>query len=126
LFGIPDYSLGKEARILEKIFSAKGFGIVSAVCKVGRTLKDRIGVGKDQQVSHDTTEAMCNSVLQAFILNQENTKFNVLLGRCVGHDSLFFQYANAPCTVFAVKDRLLGHNPLAAVYKIESYYRCIK
>ena len=51
---------------------------------------------------------------------------NVLLGLCVGHDSLFFKYTEAPCTVLAVKDRLLGHNPLAAVYNVDSYYRCLK
>ena len=54
------------------------------------------------------------------------SQFNVLLGLCVGHDSLFFRYAEAPCTVLAVKDRLLGHNPLAAVYEYESYYRYLK
>lgn len=118
--------LRKEAGIVEKIFSAKGFDVVSAVCKVGRVSKDQIGVGKDQQIVPDTTEAMCNPLLQAMILNQEKTEFNVLLGLCVGHDSLFFKYAEAPCTVLAVKDRLLGHNPLAAVYNIESYYRCLK
>jgi uncharacterized metal-binding protein len=51
---------------------------------------------------------------------------NVLLGLCVGHDSLFFKYTEAPGTVLAVKDRLLGHNPLAAVYNVDSYYRCLK
>ena len=35
------------------------------------------------------------------------------------------QYAEAPCTVLAVKDRLLGHNPLAAIYNIDHYYRCL-
>ena len=118
--------LRKEAKIVEKIFSARGFDVVSAVCKVGRIPKDQIGVGKDQQIAPDTTEAMCNPVLQAIILNYEKTELNVLLGLCVGHDSLFFKYAEAPSTVLAVKDRLLGHNPLAAVYNADSYYRCIK
>jgi uncharacterized metal-binding protein len=118
--------LRQEAKIVEKIFSAKGFDVVSAVCKVGRIPKDQIGVGKDQQIAPDTTEAMCNPILQALILNKENTDFNVLIGLCVGHDSLFFKYAGAPSTVLAVKDRLLGHNPLAAVYNADSYYRCIK
>jgi uncharacterized metal-binding protein len=45
---------------------------------------------------------------------------------CVGHDSLFIKFAEAPCTVLAVKDRMLGHNPLAAVYNADSYYRCLK
>jgi uncharacterized metal-binding protein len=118
--------LRNEAKVVEKIFSSGGFDVVSAVCKVGRIPKEHIGVGKDQQIVPDKIEAMCNPVLQAMILNKEKTDFNVLLGLCVGHDSLFFKYAVAPCTVLAVKDRLLGHNPLAAVYNIDSYYRCLK
>jgi len=50
----------------------------------------------------------------------------VLLGLCVGHDSLFFKHATAMGTVLAVKDRLLGHNPLAAIFQYESYYRYLK
>ncbi len=118
--------LRKEAKFVEKIFSSRGFDVVSAVCKVGRIPKEYIGVGKDQQIAPDTIEAMCNPVLQAMILNQEKTDFNVLLGLCVGHDSLFLKYSEALCTVLAVKDRLLAHNPLAAVYNIDSYYRCLK
>ncbi len=118
--------LRKEAKAVENIFSSKGFDMISVVCKAGRIPKEHIGVGKDQQIAPDTTEAMCNPILQAMILNEEKTDFNVLLGLCVGHDSLFFKYADAPCTVLAVKDRLLGHNPLAAVYNVDSYYRCLK
>ena len=118
--------LRKEAKVVEKIFSSGGFDVVSAVCKVGKISKGHIGVGKNQQIDPNTTEAMCNPVLQAMILNKEKTDFNVLIGLCVGHDSLFFKYAEAPCTVLAVKDRLLGHNPLAAVYNVDSYYRCLK
>lgn len=118
--------LRKEAKAVENIFSSKGFDMISVVCKAGRIPKEHIGVGKDQQIAPDTTEAMCNPILQAMILNEEKTDFNVLLGLCVGHDSLFFKYAEAPCTVLAVKDRLLGHNPLAAVYNVDSYYRCLK
>jgi uncharacterized metal-binding protein len=65
---------------------------------------------------------MCNPVLQALVLNEAETDFNILLGLCVGHDSLFFKHAEAPVTVLAVKDRLTGHNPLAAVYTSNSYY----
>ncbi len=32
----------------------------------------------------------------------------------------------APVTVLAVKDRLLGHNPIAAVYNADSDYRALK
>ena len=58
---------------------------------------------------------MCNPIYQAKLLNHEKTDFNILLGLCVGHDSLFFKFAEAPTTVLAVKDRVTGHNPLAAI-----------
>ena len=119
--------LRNEAKIVEKIFLSRKFEVVSAICKVGRIPKSRIGVGKEHHIALDEPEeAMCNPVLQAMILNREKTDFNVLLGLCVGHDSLFLKVAEAPCTVLAVKDRMLGHNPLAAVYNADSYYRCLR
>jgi uncharacterized metal-binding protein len=42
------------------------------------------------------------------------------------NDSLFLKYSDAPCPVLAAKDRLLGHNPLAAIYTIDNYYRSLK
>lgn len=51
---------------------------------------------------------------------------SVRMGLCVGHDSLFLKYADAPCTVLAVKDRLQGHNPLAAIDTIDGYCRSLK
>jgi len=118
--------LRKEAKIVEEIFSSGGFDVISAVCNVGGIPKEQIGIHKDQQINPNAIEAMCNPILQAMILNKAQTDFNVLLGLCVGHDSLFFKYADAPCTVLAVKDRVLGHNPLAAIYTADSYYRSLK
>jgi uncharacterized metal-binding protein len=118
--------LRKEAAVVERIFSNKGFDVVSVICKVGRIPKEKIAVRDDQKISIGQFESMCNPILQALILNDEKTEFNVLMGLCVGHDSLFLKYAEAPCTVLAVKDRMLGHNPLAAVYNIDSYYRYLK
>ena len=51
---------------------------------------------------------------------------NVVLGLCVGHDALFLKRATAFTTVLAAKDRVTGHNPLAAVYTVHSYYRKLK
>ena len=56
-------------------------------------------------------------------MNEEKTQFNILLGLCVGHDTLAIKYLEAPVTVLAVKDRVTGHNPLAAVYMAEGYYK---
>lgn len=117
--------LSKEAVMVQKIFKNHGFEVVSVSCKAGRTSKKLIGISDEEQVVRGRDEAMCNPIFQANLLNHEKTDFNVLLGLCVGHDSLFFKYAQAPTTVLAVKDRVTGHNPLAAVYLSESYYRKI-
>ena len=118
--------LRKEAKVVEKLLSDRGFISISVVCKVGRIAKERIGILDDQKISIGNFEAMCNPISQASILNEAKTDLNILLGLCVGHDALFFKYAEAPCTVLAVKDRVFGHNPLAAIYNIDSYYRYLK
>lgn len=118
--------LRKEAKIVENLLTMNGFAVVSGVCKMGRVAKERIGVRNDQKIRIGGFEPMCNPIAQALLLNQSSTEFNILMGLCVGHDSLFLKYAKAPCTVLAVKDRLLGHNPLAAIYTIDGYYRSLK
>lgn len=118
--------LRREAAIVHEIFQGQGLEVISIVCKVGKVPKEILGLSDDQKVAPGTHESMCNPILQALIANRHKSQFNVLLGLCVGHDSLFFRYADAPGTVLAVKDRLLGHNPLAAVYEYDSYYRYLK
>ena len=39
----------------------------------------------------------------------------------VGYDTSFIKYSKAPITVLGVKDRLLGHNPIAALYQEDGY-----
>ena len=118
--------LAKEAQIVEQIIQDRGFEVVSVLCKAGRTPKEMIGITDRDKIYRGTDEAMCNPVFQAKLLNRARTELNILLGLCVGHDSLFFKHAQAPTTVLAVKDRVTGHNPLAAVYLSDSYYRKIK
>jgi len=118
--------LTKEGKVVEKLLSAEGFEVVSALCKLGREPKEKLGVRDDQKIRIGSFESMCNPIAQAFVMNSEKTEFNIVMGLCVGHDSLFLKYAEAPCTVLAAKDRLLGHNPLAAIYTIDSYYRSLK
>ena len=67
-------------------------------------------------------EPMCNPIMQANLLNDAETDFNILVGLCVGHDSLFFKYSDAMTTVLVAKDRVLGHNPAAALYTTSTYY----
>ena len=117
--------LVQEAKAVEQIFKSQGFELISVVCKAGRISKEKIGIKDKEKIFLGTDEAMCNPIYQAKVLNKAKTEFNILLGLCVGHDSLFFKYAKAPTTVLAVKDRVTGHNPLAAIYLSNSYYRKI-
>ena len=66
---------------------------------------------------------MCNPIVQTKFLNKAKTDLNVVTDLCVGYDSLFMKYSEAPVTVLAVKDRILAHNPLGAVYLSESAYK---
>ena len=118
--------LAREATKVEEILRINGFEVVSVICKAGRVDKTEIGVRDDEKIMIGKHESICNPIFQAKVLNHEETEFNVLLGLCVGHDSLFLKYAEAPCTVLAVKDRVTGHNPLAAIYTADSYYRKLK
>ena len=118
--------LAKEADIVGQILKDRGFEVVSVACKAGRTSKEMIGISDKDKIYRGTDEAMCNPIFQANLLNQSQTELNILLGLCVGHDSLFVNHAVAPTTVLAVKDRVTGHNPLAAIYLSDSYYRKIK
>lgn len=113
--------LHNEANIFCKILETHGFEVVSVMCKVGRIDKDALDLSPEERVQVGRPETMCNPITQAEVLNAAGTDFNILLGLCVGHDSLFIKYSKALITVFAVKDRMMGHNPLAAIYTYDSY-----
>lgn len=114
--------LHPEAAIVGKILEDHGFEVVSVMCKVGGVDKECLGLEPHEKVKVGKPETMCNPIAQAEVLNDAETDFNILMGLCVGHDSLFIKYAKALTTVFAVKDRVLGHNPMAAIYNYNSYY----
>ena len=79
--------------------------------------KTDLGIPKQLKIRDpEKFEAACNPLLQAEILNQRGTDFNLLIGLCVGHDMLFTQASQAPVTTLIVKDRLTGHNPVITLY----------
>jgi uncharacterized metal-binding protein len=115
--------LREEARMVTEILTAKGFEVVSVNCKVGGVPKESIGIKSDEKImGPELAETMCNPITQAEVLNAEGVDLAIVLGLCVGHDTLFFKYILVPCTVLAVKDRVLGHNPLAAAYLSKAPY----
>lgn len=112
-----------ESRLASKIFRKQGFRVVSVCCKVGSVDKREVGLGPDERIRQDQFEAICMPLAQADILNERKTDLNILMGLCVGHDSLFFKRSDAPVTVLVVKDRVTGHNPVAALYGSHFYYK---
>ena len=112
----------EEAKIFAQILKAQGLESYSAICKVGSVDKTEIGILEEHKIRPGTHESMCNPILQARILNYQKTDLNVVLGLCVGHDSLFIKYSEALVTNLVTKDRITGHNPVAALYTAHSYY----
>ncbi|GAE86777.1 DUF1847 domain-containing protein [Acetivibrio straminisolvens] len=115
--------LMNETKIFTKILKAKGLESYSVICKVGSIDKTEIGILEELKIQKGCHEALCNPVLQAKLLNKEKTDLNVIVGLCVGHDSLFIKYSKAPVTTLITKDRVLGHNPAAALYNSGFYYK---
>lgn len=93
------------------------------MCKNGSIEKSFMGLEKSDYLRPDTREVMCNPIGQAEFLNSQETDYNLLLGLCVGHDSLFLKHSKALVTVIGVKDRVLCHNPVAALYQADKYYK---
>jgi uncharacterized metal-binding protein len=113
----------EEAKIFADILTAKGLEYYSVICKVGSVDKADIGILEEHKIKPGSHEAMCNPILQARILNYHQTDLNVVIGLCVGHDSLFIKHSDALVTTLVTKDRITGHNPVAALYTAHSYYK---
>ena len=111
----------EESRVLAKILRASGFEVIGAVCKVGSFLKREVGVAEEHLTN--VGPVMCNPILQAEILNRSGSEFNIVMGLCVGHDSLFYKYSEALVTTLVAKDRVLAHNPAGALYQAGGYYK---
>ncbi len=111
-----------ESRTLTKILRKRGFDVFGVCCKVAGTKKSCVGITDEQLINFKTGSIMCNPIMQAKLLNRENTELNIVMGLCVGHDSLFLKYAEAPCVSLVIKDRVLGNNPVAALYTTSSFY----
>ncbi|MEW6671299.1 MAG: DUF1847 domain-containing protein [Thermodesulfobacteriota bacterium] len=108
--------LKDEAEIIDQILS-KEFKVFSAICKV-------CGISKsDFQLKSNPKDGRisCNPIGQAEILNRKKTDLNIVVGLCLGHDILFTKHSKALVTTLVVKDRVLAHNPIGAIYS--GFYR---
>jgi uncharacterized metal-binding protein len=101
------YALLPESKLLSDILERNGFEVVSVSCLCGEVNPQDMGM---------PGSIFCNPIMQAEVLNREKTELNLMVGLCVGHDILFLRNCKAETTPFVVKDRALGHNPVAALY----------
>jgi uncharacterized metal-binding protein len=111
-----------QAYTLSGILESHGFDVASAACKHGSVAKEAIGLKECEKIRPGGHESMCNPVSQAELLNQAGCQLNVVLGLCVGHDSLFFKHSDGLATTLVAKDRVLAHNPIGALNLADSYY----
>lgn len=115
--------LHKEARIVADLLRRQGLEVVSVICKTGGISKEEAGIPENRKLHPGEFEAMCNPIAQARLLNEQHTEFNIALGLCVGHDSLFCRESEALVTTLVAKDRVLAHNPCGAIYCADGYFR---
>ena len=108
--------LSEEARFVAEYLESVGFEVYSVCCKCGGVDKCWIGLSEDDKLNPGTHEPMCNPIVQAELLNHVKTELNIIIGLCVGHDTLFTMHSKAPVTYLIVKDRVTGHNPAVAIY----------
>ncbi len=106
--------LNEEARYIAKYYAKQGFEFYSVCCKNCSIAKKDLGLKQVKpELEH---EAMCNPKMQAQFLGEKGVELYISCGLCVGHDAIFNMNCTGPVTNLVVKDRLLAHNPLGAIY----------
>jgi len=103
--------MSEEARTAAEILESE-FEVATVCCKVGGMPKEHFSMPLRTWLG----KTSCNPIEQARFLESENCDLAVVMGLCVGHDSLFYKWSNIPVTTFVAKDRKLAHNPVAALY----------
>lgn len=115
------------ASIFGRLLRKEGIDYYACSCKIGAVDKTEIGLPPEKKFSRGCRhESTCNPIQQAKVLADQGTDFNVVIGLCVGHDALFYRHSAAPCTTMIIKDKLLGHNPVQALYLADSDYSRFK
>ena len=117
------FSFVDLARTLSGILESHGFDVASAACKNGGIAKEEIGLRDDEKIRPGSYEPMCNPISQAELLNSAGCELNIVLGLCVGHDSLFFRHSKGLATTLVAKDRVLAHNPVGALQLADTYFQ---
>ncbi|MCK7468184.1 MAG: DUF1847 domain-containing protein [Desulfosudis oleivorans] len=117
--------LSQEAELFTNLLINEGFEVVSVCCMRGALSSDDVGLGRDKMIPDFVSPCAIPSA-QASVLDDNGCELNILLRLCVGDDTLFIKHSQAPVTILAVKDRVLAHNPLGALYTSRHIYTRLK
>ena len=118
--------LSQEAELFTNLLFNEGFEVISVCCMCGGLSSEDVALPEEEKILPGHRQPMCNPIGQAAVLDAEGCELNILLGLCVGDDTLFVKHSKAPVTVLAVKDRVLAHNPLGALYTSRNFYTRLK
>ena len=110
-----------ENRTLRKLLERAGFEVFGVACKVEGNRRADLGLAP--AAGGGEGPVLCNPVMQARLLEEEGTDLNIVMGLCVGHDTLFYRHSHAPTTTLVTKDHATGHNACAGLYASKSVYR---
>ena len=110
------------SRVFSAILESHGLEVASVACKHGGVPKEEVGLKDEEKIRPGTFEPICNPLSQAELLNRAGCELNVIVGLCVGHDSLFIRHSQGLVTTLVTKDRVLAHNPVGALQLADTYY----
>lgn len=113
--------LQEPAEILTRVMR-RFFDVFPICCKIGGlSVDDPFSLkNADSDRGERKKYIACNPRGQAEVLNRLGTDFNIIVGLCVGSDSIFTDASEAPVTTLFVKDKSLANNPIGALYS--DYY----
>ena len=116
----------REAKLLQEILEANGFEVFSVCCKVGSIPKEEIGLADEEKIRPGQFEALCNPVGPGQAAQRGRDRAERRRGAVRGARQSLLPAFQAPVTVLVAKDRVTGHNPVAALYTSHSYYRRLR
>ncbi len=103
------YGMEKEAEKLRNYLVSHGFKLTTVSCTVDGLSESQIDMEKNADI------VSCNPLGQAHAMNKAKVDFVIIMGLCLGHDVILQKNLQKDFTVFVVKDRVLGNNPVLAL-----------
>lgn len=110
------FASGWDANVLHNALANRGFEVLARFCKIDQVKNTTfLGLKEEETLVPGGYQSMCNPITQVDTLADSGCEMIITHGECTGHDALAGKYSQVPFTVLGVKDRVLAHNPVAAL-----------